>query len=297
MDILGENENPQMQPVCGDISTEKLRAMEAADVAAEFEKVLDSMTDVDCDINAIDAYLKVLEEKAPAPSSKDPQIAYAEIRRRVENLSVNGDDVQRQTERNSPKRGKQSRYFGLKRVALVSAATVCLMFVLMIGAQAAGINVFGHLAQWTDEIFHFVIPSSEATHSEYYAPFQEALRVHGIPAELAPSWYPEGFQTDGPQYDEGNPFCDSVSVHFQNEDGRRFSVRVRQYFSVEDATFGSYEKDSHEVEQYVSSGRLFYIFSNVNTTTAVWANELQEVCIEGKLTVDEAKQIIDSVGG
>ena len=297
MDVLGENKNPQIRPIRGNTSTEKLRTMEAADIAAEFEKVLASMTDVDCDIDVIDAYLKVLEEKVPAPVSKDPRTAYAEIQRRVENLSVNGDGLPHQSEGNSSKQAGQGKYFGLKRIAMVSAATICLVFMLMVSVQAAGIDVFGHLAQWTDEIFHFVVPSSESTHSEYYAPFQEALRAHEIPAELAPSWYPEGFRTDGPQYNEGNPFCDSVSLHFIHENGKEFTVEVEHYFEVEDLAYYLFQKDAAAVEQYTSNGRTFYIMSNLNTVTATWAAEDIVETIEGFLSVDEVKQIIDSIGG
>lgn len=41
------------------------------------------------------------------------------------------------------------------------AAAVALLLAGMITAQAAGIDVFGALAKWTDDTFHFVSPQSK----------------------------------------------------------------------------------------------------------------------------------------
>ena len=181
------------------------------------------------------------------------------------------------------------------RVAAIVALTAILTVGCMMGAQAAGLNVFGNLAQWTDETFSFILPKPKQ--SEYYPAFREALREQGLPEELAPAWYPEEFQTDGPVYEEGNPFADSVSMFFSNGEGRFFSIFVDRYFSSEDVANWEYQKDSGDVELFTSNGRTFYIMSNLNTITAVWGEGKLVVMIEGFLSVEEMKQIIDSMGG
>ena len=56
-----------------------------------------------------------------------------------------------------------------------------------------------------------------------------------------------------------------------------------------------FEKDKLPVEQYTSGGKTFYIFSNDDTITAVWADGLIHESIAGNLTVEEFKKIIDSI--
>ncbi|MEG0596627.1 MAG: hypothetical protein RR502_01155, partial [Oscillospiraceae bacterium] len=40
--------------------------------------------------------------------------------------------------------------------ALIAAAAITVLMVGMVGAQAAGIDVFGAIGRWTEETFHFV---------------------------------------------------------------------------------------------------------------------------------------------
>ena len=48
-------------------------------------------------------------------------------------------------------------------MVITVAATVALLFALMVGAQAAGLDVFGNLAKWTDDLFWFLPRSEEHT--------------------------------------------------------------------------------------------------------------------------------------
>lgn len=51
------------------------------------------------------------------------------------------------------------RRTGLRRVAILVALLAGCLFGGMVAAQAAGVDVFGAVARWTDEVFQFV-PSS-----------------------------------------------------------------------------------------------------------------------------------------
>ena len=51
-----------------------------------------------------------------------------------------------------------SRHYRLRRVfraCITVAATVALLFTILVGAQASGIDVFGALARWTESTFSF----------------------------------------------------------------------------------------------------------------------------------------------
>lgn len=87
------------------------------------------------------------------------------------------------------------------------AAVVAAVLAGMVAAQAAGLDIFGALAHWTDEIFRYDVgadnsgydgPASDsAVNPEVYSDFKYALDASGIDESFAPSWIPDGFGLDG----------------------------------------------------------------------------------------------------
>lgn len=290
---MQENQASQKKP-CGEaLSTESLHTMSSVELADALEQTLDTMTEEEYDPDLIDACLDALEGKAPIPEEPDPEEALREFQARLRSLSSH-DGV-------APVREEGSRVtrrkYPLKRVMVTVAATVALLFALMIGAQAAGLNIFGNLAQWTDELFFF-LPSDKETarNSEYQEMFQDALEEAGMPTELAPGWYPEDFSTEGPETLD-NEIGKTVESCFENKSGEIFFVSVSNYDVAVDFTSTPYEKDSNSVEIYTGNGRSFYIMSNLNTVTATWGNGNLIEIIRGTLSVDEVKKMINSMGG
>lgn len=198
------------------------------------------------------------------------------------------------TTKENPRKGRSIPWRIIGGIAAIVAVTVTLTLG---SVQASGLNVFGYLAQWTGEKLSFIVNWGKAPEPEYLVEFRDMLGEHKIPPELAPTWYPEGVQTEGPIYDEGNLFCDSVGIFFAFKDGRGFSVCVDRYFSPEDIGRDIVEKDTVDADPYTRNERTFYISSNNNTVTATWADGLLSERISGDLSVEEVKKIIDSIGG
>lgn len=184
----------------------------------------------------------------------------------------------------------------IRRIALVAAA-IGVFMALLIGAQAAGVDVFGNLARWTDEVFYF-IPSAQAEEqrSECSDTLSQALEAQGLPKELVPTWFPDGFQPDEPQVWH-NDMVEAVDVLFRHEDGRSFVVSVNRYPDSDDIQLLQIEKDGAPVEFYPSNGRMFYIMSNLNTIESAWNENNLVMHIGGTISTNEVKQIIDSIGG
>lgn len=283
----------QKKPGSEELSTESLQAMAPVELADALERTLDTMTEEEYDPDLIDAYLDALEEKVPMPQEPDSEKALREFQARLRDIPFRaGEDPA-----GKAKAGPARRRYPFKRVAVTVAATVALLFALMIGAQAAGMNVFGNLAQWTDELFFFLPSGKEADrNAEYQAMFQEALEEQGMPKELAPAWYPKGFTAEKPEVWD-NEIGRLVEFCLENEDGKSFYVSVNKYSETVNLTSTPYEKDSEPVEAYTGNGRTFYMMSNVNVCVATWTDgDLMEV-IRGTLSVDEVKKMIDSMGG
>ena len=282
-------ESSQKRPDSEAMSTERLESMSPIELANGLERMLDLMTEESYDPSWIDVYLNALDRKVPMPEDPNAEKAFKEFKEKltpalpapkVDVISVN-------TARRRP----------YKRAIITVAATIALIFTIMIGAQAAGLDVFGNLARWTDEVFHFVsLSSRNVQNSEYQIAFQQTLEDYGLPKELAPSWFPEGFHADGPEV-WSDDSSQVVQLSLAHEDGRSFFVSVEHYTNEQDIIAAAYQKDTTPVEEYIQNGRRFYILSNINSTSAVWTDGNLVETIMGRLSVEEIKTIIDSIGG
>ncbi len=174
----------------------------------------------------------------------------------------------------------------------IAAAAVALTLALMMGVQASGLNVFGTLAQWTDNILHFGLGKP----SDNYDLFLEELGKNGIPKELAPSWYPTDFVASEPLI-ETNDSSVFAKISFTNTEGESFCIGIDRYGSPKEIEQIAFEKDHTSAEPYLSHGKTFYIFSNTDFTTATWVNEALSESIWGNLSVEDVKAMIDSIGG
>lgn len=288
-----EKQASQNRPGREVLSTESLKAMSPVDLADALELALDSMTEENYDPASIDAYLDALDEKAPMPEEPDTEGDFQEFKNKIRAFTANGESFAKSEE--SPV--AKVKRFPVKRVVGTVAATVALLFALMVGAQAAGIDVFGNLARWTDELFFFVPSSRKDSHvSEYSAALRQALEEQELQKELAPTWFPDGFSAREPEIWEDD-VSKAIEVIFENSEGKSFAVNIESYTDAEAFGRAPFEKDASDVEAYTSNGRTFYIMSNIDTTTALWSEGNVLESIRGELSVDEVKKMINSMGG
>lgn len=252
---------------------EALTYATSAGLADAMEEALDAMTEETYDSELIQAYLDMLEEKAPVPEGETIETAHMRLM----------DALQRTQEKRPPKKTAQWwRYFS------AVAASIGILFVLMIGAQAAGWNVFGALAQWTDKTFHFI------PHGEGVEEVQEILRDQELPPELAPTWYPEGFEMGEAEIQAEE---DSVLVILPFSNGeKKFQVEVTRHKEPMGILNQIFFKNNSRVENYIHNGRSFYLFKNGGQSTAAWSdgNSLV-ISIIGEISTDDLRRMIDSI--
>lgn len=241
------------------------------------------------DIELLSAILDVLDEKAPLPESdEDPAEGLARLKAAYAPVFDRGEEKAQKKHDHTPKPfGK-----ALKYVAVV-AVIFGVLLTGMVGAQAAGWDIFGALAQWTEDTFHFATSRQEV--SPYYETFRQALEDAKLPGELAPSWYPKGFQASEPET-WSDKFGTTVYMDLERSDERALKVSVELSIEAEDISNIVYEKDDDEVEVYTSNSKSFYIFENIGTVVATWSDGTYTERISGDLSVAEIKKIINSIG-
>lgn len=299
------------QPACMNVSPERLKAMSPSELEQSMEQALLFMTDGVYDPAVLDAYLNALDQKAPMPAGPDAKTSYDTFSRRVRALP---DEISADS---APKR-RRARLRSAMRVAVAAALLVGCLFGSAVVAQAAGVDVFGAMARWTEDAFSFgLLPNeydamteddSEAAQStekqtpsdvsyvygevpEEYQEAQAAFAERGLPFCYMKA--PEGFEV-----------CDTSLYVFPHSDMVFFDIMyskdehfVSFFLTQTDGTSSMiYEKDDTEVETFVYNGIVHYIFHNVTNYTSAWmdSNDI-EYSVSTTGSLDELKGLIRSI--
>lgn len=260
--------------------------------AEETEAFLDAVAEV------------IVEREKERPTGRLPNVddAWNEFQTLYQNHSsehMPPDNDQEEAEpipaprKNVSQMSRRSRR-SLSRRLWTAAATVLITVALtvgcMVGVQASGLNVFGALAEWTDEFFHFAPAPSDRDR------IKNALKEQGIPEELAPAWVPERFELEKvePTVHDGGSF---LTAEYVSADGSLI-IGIKKYNSPTHLVNWDYEKDLADAETFVSHKRQFYILSNLECTTATWSDgQALLINVWGKVSTEEMMDIISSIGG
>ena len=178
---------------------------------------------------------------------------------------------------------------------LRSCAAAAAVIVLLCGtAYAFGWNIFQALADWTAETFQFLM-GAETEEFDYDVFDRMHLSVAAetdIPS--VPRWAPEGTEeVEQPRVSERSDKTRIVGKYLIED--REFTVRIMIYNAIPEEYLGSYQKNDVTVEEYESGGIVHYITENVDNISCMWTNERIEGYIQGDLSIEELKDMIDSI--
>ena len=186
------------------------------------------------------------------------------------------------------------------------AATIAVVFMSMIVAQAAGVDIFGSLARWTEETFRFnggdSAPAANGARpqveDETYLAIQAEVDKLDIDIPVVPTWFPGGYELEEltPPHPDITDWKD-VGCLLRNEDDKTIVFSVTKYREGYDISSHVFEKDDRPVTEYLGGGKLFYIMTNNSHRTATWSDGQIMVIIGGDLSEETIKTMIDSIGG
>lgn len=282
----------------GDLDT-----MSAVELAEALEHVLDVMTEEDYDEAVIDAYLDALDRKAPMPEIPDAAAAYVGFQQRLQDLLPSGAPL---TADASAKPSGRSRH--ILRAGLIAAAAILLMLGGMITAQAAGIDVFGAIARWTENVFSFgsvhgyggddeiIAPSQQPILEQQleYTSLQEALDDNGITEVTAPTWFPEGYTLTGfsiVNIEEIGYF--TLNARYENDECH-LKIEIIRY---SDKPVQQTEKTDTIIESIEINGITFHFIENTDNHTVAWVTEHYECYIWGpyNMGIDVLREMVYSM--
>ena len=182
----------------------------------------------------------------------------------------------------------------VRRVGLV-AAVIIVIFAIMITAQATGIDIFGAIARWTDEIFYFTT-ANEQQNQEWFSDYQDAFEEAGPFSQYIPTWIPEEFVP-------GEPYISQMRTHtelylpFEKSGGQYIDVSIAIFDSVTSIDTYFFQKDSGKVNQYEVNGKTIYLFSNYDILNGICLDGNAMIDIGGTLSLNDIQAIFDSIEG
>lgn len=207
------------------------------------------------------------------------------------------DEVPSKTEREPVVRKKNSTTPNWIKRLVAAAAIIVLIFSGSITAKAFGFDLWEIIVKWTQETFHFGYVSTTNEPSEpmkdnslIFNGLNAALETYEVNIPLVPSWIPEGYEED------------SVKT-FDTPKQRQFfgkyrcgeniiKVWIEDYLDSEPLQI---EQSETTVEIYEHAGIKYYIFRDNDQYRAAWVRDSYACYISGPISVDEIKQMIDSI--
>lgn len=260
-------------------SAGQLDSMSTAELLEGMEQALYSMTEETYDAELIDAYLEALERKSPMPEHPTADESYERFRARVGelNAAVNPQSAPARRTRPGPRRAL--------RTALVAVITTACLLSCMVVAQAAGVDVFGSIARWTDDLFGF----GDVEDMEAAPAPTESTEVTVEYIESLLPVVPDGFVMERPII-----FIDEVSGDLEYIANYFFDDKFITFSAIwqSDEGISLYEKDQRDIETLVIGDTKFFVFMNNEYPTAAWTNSNLECGISTNITIDELKQLL-----
>lgn len=273
------NDHPDLHE--GIPTREQLDAMSTAELLEALEQTLFSTTEENYDGELLDAYLDELDRKSPMPEHPATDESYERFKARVGKMNAAINPLESAPAASAKPKPRHTAL----RTALVAVIAAACLLSCMVVVQAAGLDVFGSIARWTDSLFGFgaigepaASPSPTGT-QEVTVEYIETL----LPT------VPDGFVMGEPEV-----FEDIISgkleycVSFISGANYITFSAVEQY----NDNVSKYQKDEHNVNIIDIDGQKFYLFMNNSYASAAWRISTLECYINTNLTLDELTSVI-----
>lgn len=289
--------SPSNRPAGGDVFTKMLEAMTEEELTDGLNEALESMTEENYDPALIDAYLAALDRKAPMPEVPDSEAAFANFKTKLLQTFPAEDKAA------SPGRKVHSVW----RIGLIAVLTVICLMGGMVAAQASGVDVFGAIARWTDEVFSLGTIITEGTDdgdddsssgnrtnavndAEHYKTFQEALDAYAITEFREPTWFPDGYTFEDVEVNSWPDNSSFINLSAKYYNGIDF-LRIKVEYYEGDANI-QLEKTDTSVEAFLVNGLTVYLLQNISNNSAAWVTEHYECYIIGTVEPHMLKQMV-----
>ena len=268
--------------------------------SAQLKSILQAeLVSKETDIELIKCVNEILDERE-GPIEFDVDAAWEELMQVYADseplYSVTDVDDAAEEVEHSPK--KKSHPLAHRMFPIVAALVIFMASLVTV--QALGIDIFGIMARWTSEVFHFadtaipyaVVQTNPLAEGEVkvYDTLQEAVDDFGIDVPLVPTVLPERFGSPEITATTTDGRVSIRAVYRANGDYLRIS-----FVEVAVKDFGVTEKNVDTVKDVFLMGIHHYITVDENRMKATWKNGELECHIFGNITSQELEDAVKSI--
>ena len=184
-----------------------------------------------------------------------------------------------------------------KRGLIAVAAMIAIVISSTITANALGFELWDIVAKWTQETFHFgYFGQAEETNAptpDFMYPctsLQELLNTYNITESLVPTWLPEGYVEVSVEVFQTPNQRQFYAVYQNDQDS--ILIRFSDYLNSHPVHV---EQRGTLIDIYSVAGIEYYLFENDDQHVAAWTLGTYECYISGSVSVDQLKEMIDSI--
>lgn len=177
---------------------------------------------------------------------------------------------------------------------LTAAAVIALCFAAFAPPALGYESVFEMVGHWNEAIFSFFnINQKEETPPEdaIYDSLEEALEAYGVTTPVVPA-IPAGYEVITVEV-QCFPELGKTDFNVLYKNGEKvISMHLTQ---GGEAATRRFEKDGSFIEEYKVNNIIHYISKNNDKLWVAWYNSHLECSLQGELSIDEIKAMIDSI--
>lgn len=270
------------------LHSDNIDALSNTQLLEEIDRLFETSTDKNLDVDQLEACLAKLQERAPVMEDYEPAQAWEKFQT-DHPLLFESEDAQNQPD-NTIKHFKRPRK--LLRIAAIAAT---LLFSLVISASALGFKPITKIVEWSKGTFVLRVTSSgemklpESEDSEHRS-LQEAVESDGYDASFCPTWIPKDYSASA----INRIVSDKSILYFAEYSSERGNLLMTVKMLTALSQDIPFEKDD-TVKEYIYEGTTFYIYTNTDAPCAVWQFDDFLCSLDGDVTEEELYKIIHSI--
>lgn len=254
----------------------------------EIEQILAASSSVDMDTDKLEAYLDILQERAPVMEDYDAKAEWEKTKAQHP-LLFTPEPAKR------PKKADARKWFRSVRAAEIAVAVV---LCLMITANAFGYNPIRQFLDWADGIIRvYSNPSGEMElppndPNEYHS-LAEALEAYDIDPDSCPTWIPEDYTLKAVTVRDSEGLF-RISGVYRSERGELL-IRFTNFKVFNENYWGNVIERDENGSIFKNGENEFYITTNSNQLKAGWIQNSNFYEVIGQVSEDEIKEILKSI--
>ncbi len=187
---------------------------------------------------------------------------------------------------------------GWRRGLVAAIAVVMILAGGVVTASALGIDLWEIVAKWSKETFYFgyagQTDENMDSHEEVFTSYKglyEATVQLGLEKYGIPTWLPEGYREAKVETYDYSPTSHEIHARYEGGDGP-ISILITSFTPANQPQI---ERSSDLIELYTVNDIEYYLFYNNSRLVATWLTDSYQYTISGPISVEEMKNIIDSI--